>query len=103
MRWIAVLDENFISNFRVDMDGINLPTMVVRDKAGFDRGISLKPLTKEMFITKDGKSFYLSQDHIDCLTKMERDKTINKIVKDMLESLGAEDIYGTSGNDKKEL
>ena len=102
MKWIAVLDEDFISNFRVDMDGINLPTMVVRDNTGFDRGISLKPLTKEMFITQDGESIYLSQDHIDCLMNMEREETINREVKDILESLSRGNKHGTSGDNKEE-
>ena len=103
MKWIAILDENFISNFRVDMDGVKLPTMVVRDNAGFNRGISLKPLTKEMFITKDGESVYLSQNHIDRLMEMERDITINREVKDILEILSRGNIHGTSGDNKKEL
>lgn len=46
MKYIAIIDDEMLSNFRIDDPLI----MVVTDKLGFTRGIQLKPLKKEYWI-----------------------------------------------------
>lgn len=46
MKYIAIIDEQMLSNFRIDDPLI----MVVTDKSGFTRGIQLKPLKKGYWI-----------------------------------------------------
>lgn len=43
MKYIAIIDEEMLSNFRIDDPLV----MVVTDKMGLTRGIPLKPLQKE--------------------------------------------------------
>lgn len=43
MKYIAVIDEEMLSNFRIDDPLV----MVVTDKMGLTRGIPLKPIQKE--------------------------------------------------------
>lgn len=44
MKYIAIIDDEMLSNFRIDDPLI----MVVTDKLGFTRGIQLKPLKKDI-------------------------------------------------------
>lgn len=86
MKYIAIVDDEFLSNFRID---VGYPPhsdmiMVVSDKNMYSRGIRLKPLPTEMLVTKDGKSVYLQQKHIDCLIKMERREVLNEVVERLM-------------------
>lgn len=49
MKYVAIIDDEMLSNFRIDDPLI----MVVTDKSGFTRGIQLKPLPKEHGVLKD--------------------------------------------------
>lgn len=80
MKYIAVFDDAFLSNFRLDDGGL---TLVMNDKNGFSRATQLKPLQREILTTTDGRSVYLLQKHIDCLLGMEREEMINKAIRDM--------------------
>lgn len=89
MKYLAIVDDEFLSNFRVDVNPQDYNMiLVVEDKAGSTRGIQLKPLPTEALVTKDGKSVYLSQKHIDCLIEMERKEMFDKAVRDMIKRLG---------------
>ena len=93
MKYIAIVDDEFISNFRVD---VGYPPhsdmiLVVNDANMCTRGIRLKPLQREMLVTTEGNSAYLSQSHIDCLIEMERKEMFDKAVQDMIKSLGLEE------------
>ena len=48
MKYIAIIDEEMLSNFRIDEPLV----MVVTDKMGFTRGIELKPLKKGYWIER---------------------------------------------------
>lgn len=53
MKYIAIIDEEMLDDFRIDEPilcngmSVNDKVMVVTDKLGFTRGIQLKPLPKE--------------------------------------------------------
>lgn len=51
MKYIAVIDEEMLSNFRIDEPPNYMPEddkiLVVKDELGCTRGIQLKPLQKE--------------------------------------------------------
>lgn len=64
MKYIAIIDEQMLSNFRID----NPLVMVVTDKMGFTRGIPLKPLPKGHWIErteKEDKWLECSNCHCD--------------------------------------
>lgn len=91
MKYIAIVDDEFLSNFRVDVRNNSQYSdmvLVVNDMNMCTRGIPLKPLPKEMLVTKDGNSVYLQQKHIDCLIEMERTEMFDKIVQDTMKSFG---------------
>lgn len=91
MKYIAIVDDEFLSNFRVDVRSngqFSDIVLVVTDKAGHIRGIELKPLQRVMVVTDEGNSAYLRQEHIDCLIEMERKEMFDKAVRNMIESLG---------------
>lgn len=93
MKYLAIVDDEFLSNFRVD---VGYPPhsdmiLVVKDKDMCTRGIRLKPLPTEALVTKDGKSVYLSQEHIDCLIEMERKEMFDEAVRDMITSFWREE------------
>ena len=87
MKYMAVIDDSFLSNFRVDMSriGIKPLVLVVKDERGFERGIELKPIGKEMVVTPDGESVYLTQKHIDAMIEMERKQMYEDAIKRMME------------------
>lgn len=89
MKYMAVIDDNFLSNFRVDMSriGIKPLVLVVKDERGFERGLELKPIGREMIVTPDGESMYLTQKHIDAMIEMERQEMFNDAVEKMMENL----------------
>lgn len=73
MKYAIVIDDEMLSNFRVDDYG---KTLVVKDKVGAERAFSLIPLAKPLVMKEDGEKAYLTQGHIDCLIDYERDKAI---------------------------
>ena len=88
MKYLAIVDDEFLSNFRVD---VGYPPhsdmfLIVKDEKLCTRGIRLKPLPTEVLVTKDGKSVYLRQEHIDCLREMERKEMFVKVAQDMMNS-----------------
>ena len=62
MKYIAVFDDDFLTNFRLDDNGL---TLVMNDKGGATRAVKLKPLISEILVFDNGKSVYLNRDHID--------------------------------------
>lgn len=92
MKYLAIVDDEFLSNFRVDVNPQDYNMiLVVEDKAGSTRGIRLKPLQRAMVLTDEGNSAYLRQEHIDCLIEMERKEMFDKAVKDMINSFRREE------------
>jgi hypothetical protein len=84
MKYIAVFDDDFLSNFRLDDGGL---TLVLDDKNGFSRATQLKPLQRNVLTTTEGQSVYLLQKHIDCLIEMERKEMMENAIKDMENSI----------------
>ena len=78
MKYIAVVDDNFISNFRRDDDGL---TLVVKDKADCQRATRLKPIARPLLVMPDGQSLYLTQEHIDTLMDFEAKQKLKETVE----------------------
>jgi len=89
MKYIAVFDDEFLSNFRLDDNGL---TLVMGDKRGYNRAVRLKPLIQNVLTAEHGESIYLTQDHIDCLLTFEREQMIKEMYADMMRSL--DDLKG---------
>lgn len=87
MKYIAVFDDDFLSNFRLDDNGL---TLVVGDKRGYNRAVRLKPLIQNVITSEHGDSVYLTQDHIDCLLKFETEQMKKKMCDDFIRGLGDE-------------
>lgn len=87
MKYIAVFDDDFLTNFRLDDNGL---TLVVRDKCWVTRAVKLQPLISEILVFDNGKSVYLDKDHIDALIDYERNIEVKKFVTRLIASF--EDI-----------
>lgn len=87
MKYIAVFDDEFLSNFRLYDNRL---TLVMGDKQGYNRAVRLKPLMRNVLTTEHGESIYLTQDHIDCLLKFDREQMIKKMCDNFIGSLGDE-------------
>lgn len=75
MKHIIIIDDEMFSNFRVeDCER----TLVVKDRAGFERAFNLIPLAKPLVVKEDGEKMYLTQEHIDCLIDFERNKALER-------------------------
>lgn len=95
MKYIAIVDDEFISNFRVDVGEIPHSSnivLVVKDERGFERGVRIQPIGRAMIVSSDGNSAYLNQEHIDYLIEMERKNMFNEAVKNMINSFRREDV-----------
>ncbi len=82
MKYIAIIDDELLANFRIDVGYPPLSNiiMIVNDKNMYSRGICLKPLARELFVTTNGDSVYLNEEHIEVLKEVEKRKTIEKII-----------------------
>lgn len=82
MRYIAILDDNFISNFRRDdADGL---TLVMKDQSNCTRATRLKPVQRFLLVFPDGQSVYLTQEHIDALMKFENDRITREVLDEFM-------------------
>lgn len=69
MKYIAVFDDSFLSNFRFDDE--DKLTLVLTDKNNGTRSVRLKPVIRPTITTEEGESLYLTQGHIDAMLKYE--------------------------------
>lgn len=83
MKYLIVVDDNMVSNFRTDDNGL---TLVVTDKTGFKRGMKMKPICRPMLVNDEGSSVYLTQGHIDAFLEYEREETF-KLAMERLDIL----------------
>ena len=81
MKYIAVFDDDFLSNFRLDDE--DKLTLVLTDKNNGTRAVRLKPIFKPTLIFEDGISGYLSQGHIHAMVKYEEMNNIKEAVEQM--------------------
>lgn len=80
MKYLAVFDDGFLSNFRLDDCGL---TLVLTDKCGATRAVALKPVQRPVLTVESGESIYLTQAHIDALIEYERQVTTAEVVRDI--------------------
>lgn len=79
MKYLAIVDDGFLENFRLDDNGL---TLVVQDKAGAERGVRLKPLKTNVFVkADDGQSAYLTQGHVDAMLDYEHKMALSRLEK----------------------
>lgn len=77
MKYIAIFDDDILSNFRLDDGGL---TLVMTDKEGFNRAVSLKPVIRPTLTLDDGVSLYLTQGHIDAMIEYEKKETVREVI-----------------------
>ena len=80
MKYLAVFDDDFLSNFRLDDMGL---TLVLTDKYNCTRAVSLKPIQRYTLVRPDGTLIYLNDDHIQALIKFEENKILDDMLKDI--------------------
>lgn len=78
MKYLVILDDEILSNFRTDDYG---KTLVLIDKNGFTRAMKLIPLVKPLVTNENGFALYLTQEHIDCLLDYEREESLKRILE----------------------
>lgn len=86
MKYLAIVDDDFLKNFRLDDNGL---TLVVQDRVGAERGVRLKPLKANVFVkAADGQSAYLTRGHVDAMldyeSKMARSR-LERILDETME------------------
>ena len=84
MKYTIVVDDEFLSNFRVDDCG---KTLVLTDKNGLSRAVDLKPLQRPVITFQTGESLYLTQGHIDALLEYEQQKSLAEAVRRVNQSI----------------
>ena len=84
MKYIAIVDDDFLSNFRLDDFGL---TWVVGDSQGCNRAITLKPLVQETLVTTEGRSALLPKKYIDRLIEIEKEDTFQKAIDNFMNSM----------------
>lgn len=102
MKYVAIIDDAMLNNFRVDRSviGIKPLVMVVNDESGTSRGIQLTPLVaKATIISADGMCAYLSKEHIDCLVEFEGKMKMQEAICDMMNNLGVFEKENKNGMD----
>lgn len=84
MKYLIVVDDNFLSNFRLDDYGL---TLVVNDKADCTRAMPLKPIKTPTITFQTGDTLYLTQGHIDALLEYEQQQSLAEAVRRINESI----------------
>lgn len=79
MKYIAIFDEELLSYFRCDDNGL---TLVLNDEKGFTRAVRLKPIVKPTVVREDGESVYITQGHIDSMLDYEQRERFSRIAED---------------------
>ena len=80
MKYLAIIDEAFLSNFRLDDGGL---TLVVKDKNNCTRAMPLKPIGKPVITLPTGDSVYITQGHIDAMLEYEKQEQIKEVIEQM--------------------
>ena len=76
---IAIFDDNFLSNFRLDDGGL---TLVLKDKTECTRAVELKPIEdyRPTLIYK-GQVVYLTDEHLEVLAEWEREEMKKEVLE----------------------
>ena len=103
MKYIAIVDDDFIKNFRVDRDSAG-QVLVVNDESGVNRGIALKPIIRPTVTFQSGESLYLTQGHIDSLLDYEKRQALKETLERVnatMESVQVGSVYRNESCSRK--
>lgn len=78
MKYIAIVDDAFLSNFRRDDNGL---TLVVKDKNNSTRAMPLKPIVAPVLTMQSGEAVYITQGHIDAMLEYEKQEQIKEVIE----------------------
>jgi hypothetical protein len=96
MKYLAIVDDEFLKDFRLDDGGL---TLVVHDETTGTRAMPLKPLHRSVLILQTGDSLYLTQGHIDALIAYEDKKAVTEAVRQINEGIqGVTNEYNKKPN-----
>lgn len=85
MKYVAIIDDAFLENFRLDDNG---QTLVVNDRSYSERALSLISLRKPLFIKEnDGKYAYITRGHIDAMREYEKQEMLRRQRETVIDSL----------------
>lgn len=91
MRYLLILEEYQYNDFQ-KVDG-NPLEIYARDATGIKRIFDLRPIQREMVVTPNGASVYITQGHIDAMMEYEREQHIKEICDKMNHNLdGINDV-----------
>lgn len=82
MKYIAVFDDSFLSNFRLDDE--DKLTLVLTDKNNGTRAVRLKPVIRPTITSENGESLYLMPEQIDVLLNYERQELAKKVIDNIM-------------------
>lgn len=90
MKYIAIIDDEMLSNFNTSQD-IDVLSIHVKDKTDCTRIIPLKPIATYMIVNELGESYYLNEGHIEAMQTYER----KQILKALFDNEKAIQLEGT--------
>ena len=78
MKYLIVVDDSFISNFRRDDE--DKLTLVMADMNGGSRAVRMKPIIRPVVTFEIGESYYLSEGYIQAMLKYEEMAAIKRYI-----------------------
>lgn len=100
MKYIAIIDDEILKNFRVDVDFKDI-VMVAKDRYDCTRALKLMPLQNYVLTNEDGMSVYLHQFHIDAMRECEEEKIMQEHLQGLNKQMQElyERVYMPIGNE----
>lgn len=105
MKYIAIFDDEDLSNFRVDVRSngeFSDKVLVLTDEASFTRGFELKPLQEAIVVSEEGNSAYLSQEDLNKLRADFYYKLNMRHIKHLMNKLTDEIVEGYKTEGQKD-
>ena len=84
MKYLTIVDDEFLSYFRLDDDG---KTLVVTDLGGCGRAMELQRLQLPVVTFPNGENVYLTQGHLDALLEYEQRVSMAEAIRHVNESI----------------
>ena len=103
MKYLMVVDDDFIENFRTDYDGTERVIVFV-DKSYSTRAVKLKPIIRPTVTFDSGESLYLSQGHIDAFLEYEKKESVKEVIDSLNARIGSVQtgsVYRNENCDRK--
>lgn len=85
MKYLAIFDDDMLSNFRLDDGGL---TLVLKDKTECTRAVELKPIEVDRpTLIYKGQVVYLTDEHIQAMAELEKEQMKKEVLKQLKKTI----------------